>query len=154
MKRFSFDLEKLLELRSYHEQEAEIVLGRAMGEAASIQQRIMQIAQERSLAAAERFMAGRSIHEIRSTELYIRRLDNTKDALLEAAAKAELKVAQAREAFIEASREKKVLDKLREKRLKEYKKQAALEETKAMDDIYSSTRIRRAIQDGSVTTNT
>jgi flagellar FliJ protein len=45
-----------------------------------------------------------------------------------------MKVEEAREAFLEASRERKVLDKLKEKKQKEYHKIKLNEETKVLDD--------------------
>ncbi|MCL2130131.1 MAG: flagellar export protein FliJ, partial [Treponema sp.] len=63
------------------------------------------------------------------------RLDNLKEQLLKEAAMAELKVEEAREIFMEASRERKVLDKLKEKRQKEYRKEMLLEQSKTLDDI-------------------
>lgn len=142
MKRFRFNLDKLLELRQYYEREAELALARAMVELQSIQERLEKLAEERSEAAAERFRPGRSVAQIQATDLYILRLDKTKEVLLEAAAKAELVVAEKRQAYIEASRDRKVLDKLREKRLKEYKYQLSLEEIKTVDDISSGSRAR------------
>lgn len=148
MKRFRFNLDKLLELRQYYEREAELALARAMVELQSIQERLEKLAEERSEAAAERFRPGRSVAQIQATDLYILRLDKTKEVLLEAAAKAELVVAEKRQAYIEASRDRKVLDKLREKRLKEYKYQLSLEEIKTVDDISSGSRARRQTVDG------
>jgi flagellar FliJ protein len=75
---------------------------------------------------------------------YLIRLHNTREQLLSEAAMAELKVEEAREVFLEASRERKVLDKLKEKRYKEYRKMALTEETKALDDIFAG-RARRQI---------
>jgi len=148
VKRFRFDLQKLLELRAYAERDAEQNLARALGEAGGIQERIRAIARERVDIAAERFKGGRSVAEIKSVDLYLLRLDRTKEALLDAAVKAELKVAQLREVYIEASRERRVLDKLREKRFSEYRKNSAREEIKALDDLSSGTRARQGAQDG------
>jgi flagellar FliJ protein len=148
MKRFRFNLDKLLELRQYYEREAELALARAMVELQSIQERLEKLAEERSETADERFRPGRSVAQIQATDLYILRLDKTKEVLLEAAAKAELVVAEKRQAYIEASRDRKVLDKLREKRLKEYKYQLSLEEIKTVDDISSGSRARRQTVDG------
>jgi flagellar FliJ protein len=50
------------------------------------------------------------------------------------AARAELTVAEKRDLFMEASRERKALDKLRERRLGEYKKYALLEDQKETDE--------------------
>lgn len=145
MRRFRFDLEKLLELRSYHEREAELELARAMAEVAGIHERLEKLAQERVAAASERFAPGRVIAEIRNTEYYLLRLDRSRDQLLDAAAKAELLVAQRREVYIEKSREKKVLEKLKEKRFMEYRKERAAEEIKSLDEVSSGAAARKQI---------
>lgn len=150
MKRFRFNLDKLLELRLYYEREAELALARAIGELQNIQDRLAKLAEERSEAASERFRPGRSVPQMQATDNYILRLDKTKEVLLEAAAKAELAVAEKRQAYIDASRDRKVLDKLKEKRLKEYTYQISLEEIKSIDDISSGTRARKNIVDGEV----
>lgn len=144
MKRFRFDLDKLLELRRYREREAELELARAMGEAAAVQYRLLDLARDRAAAAAERFAPGRSVAEIRHTDLYILRLDRTKDALIEAAAKAEAVVDTARDAFTEASRDRKVIDKLKEKRLAEHRAAREDEELKSIDDLTGGAAARRA----------
>ena len=143
MKRFRFDLEKLLELRRYREKEAELDLARALGELSVIESRLREIAQERVRAATDRFAPGRGAADMRSAELYIIRLDKTRDALIEAAAKAELAVEAAREVFAAAGRDRKVFDKLKEKRKSEYRKAAANEEIAALDDISGGSAARR-----------
>jgi flagellar FliJ protein len=148
MKRFRFHLDKLLELRLYYEREAELALAKAMGELQSIQHRLQQLAEERAEAAAERFRPGRSVAQIQATDLYILRLDKTKETLLEAAARAELAVAEKRQAYLDASRDRKVLDKLKEKRLKDHKYQLTLEEIKTVDDISSGNCARRTTVTG------
>lgn len=152
MKRFRFSLDKLLELRQYYEREAELALAKAMGELQEIQNRLQKLAEERAAAAQERFKPGRTVAQIQATDMYILRLDKTKEALLEAAARAELIVAEKRQAFIDASRDRKVLDKLKEKRHKEYKYQLSLEEIKTVDDISSGSRARKHTVDGDVST--
>lgn len=145
MKRFRFDLDKLLELREYREKEAEQVLARAVGELASIEGRIRSVAGERAAVAANRFAPGRSAVDMRNAEFYLLRLDKLKDTLIEAAAKAELAVEAARDAFVEASRDKKVLEKLKEKRKAEYRKAASIEEINTIDDISSGAAARKGL---------
>jgi flagellar FliJ protein len=141
MKRFNFALQRVLQLREQAEQEAKIALGRAVGELTLIEQRAASVAEERSRAAGERFAPGNSFADIQNYESYITRLDQTRDRLLMDAARAELVVAEKRDAFMEASRERKVLDKLRERRLREYKKYVQGEEYKEADE--SASRGRR-----------
>jgi len=134
MKAFSFRFEKLLNLRRFYEDEAKIELGRAVGVLAELEGRIAALATERVRAAAGQFSPGNSAIEIQQYMYYLVRLDNTKERLLKEAAIAEMKVEEAREAFLEASRERKVLDKLKEKKQKEYHKIKLNEETKILDD--------------------
>ena len=148
MKRFRFGLEKLLELRLYAEREAEMSLARAIGEAAALDSRLEALARERVAVAADRFAPGRDGNEMRRAELYLLRLDRTKGALFEAAAKAAMVADAAREVFVEASRDRKVIEKLKEKRKAEYRRSAAQEEIKTMDDISGGAAARRAASDG------
>lgn len=133
MKAFKFSLEKVLNLRKFREDEAKIELGRAVSVLAEIELKIKNIAEERIRSAAAQFAPENNAHEIQQYMYYLLRLDNTKEQLLNDAAMAELKVEEARNVFIEASRERKVLDKLKEKRLKEYRKSMFAEEAKALE---------------------
>jgi len=134
MKRFAFSLEKVLNLRKHGEDEAKIELGRAISVLSDLEDKILALAQERARAAADQFNPSNSAALIQQYMLYIIRLDSKKEELLKEAAMAELKVEEAREAFIEASRERKVLDKLKEKLEKEHRKEALAQEGKALDE--------------------
>jgi flagellar FliJ protein len=59
--------------------------------------------------------------------------------------KAELKVEAARTVYLEASRDRKVFDKLKEKRGAEYRKEMFAGETKVLDDISGGVRARAGI---------
>jgi flagellar FliJ protein len=135
MKAFAFNLEKVLDLREFREDEARIELGRAVGVLAETENRIRAAAEERARAAAAQFGPGNDAATMRQYMLYLLRLDGLRERLLEEAAAAELKVEEAREAYLEASRERKVLEKLREKRQKERRRETLSEETKTLDDI-------------------
>jgi flagellar FliJ protein len=145
MKRFRYPLEKVLELRKYRERETEIELGRAIGELTEIENKLKALALARIQAANERFSPNNGTMEMQSYDLYIMRLDQTKEHLLEEAAKAELKVEAARAAYLEASRDRKVFDKLKEKREAEYRKEMLAEETKVLDDVSGGVRAREMV---------
>jgi flagellar FliJ protein len=147
MKRFNFKPEKILKLRRYREEETEIALGRAVSALTAIERRMEVIGRDRLRAAEERFAPGNGTAEIRSYEWYIRRLDLAMEKLLVEAAQAELAVEEARTEFIEASRDRKVLDKLRERRLKEHGKLLLAEETGILDEIAGSA-VARKLADG------
>lgn len=135
MKRFSFNLEKVLSLRKYREQETEIELGRTIGILSEIEHNIKSVVEER-FRAGDQFSGNSAM--IRSYMLYTARLDQEKERLLVEAARAEQNVEAARLVYLEASRDRKVLDKLKEKREKEYQKTALAEETKMLDDLGSA----------------
>ena len=135
MKPFVFSLEKVLGLRKYNEDEKKIELGRAIAVLTELEGRINVLARERARAAGAQFSPGNSAALIQQYMYYLLRLDNTMEQLLEEAALAEMKVEEAREAYVEASKERKVLDKLKDKRYKEYRKEMIAAETKVLDDI-------------------
>jgi flagellar FliJ protein len=140
MKRFHFALQRVLQLREYAEQAAKVELGRAVGELTRIEQRIASVAEERLRAAGQRFAPQNNFAAIQDYERYITRLDQIRDKLLLDAARAELVVAEKQDAFMEASRERKALDKLRERRLGEYQRYVQEEDQKEADE---SNRTRR-----------
>ncbi|MDR2177826.1 MAG: flagellar export protein FliJ [Treponema sp.] len=146
MRRFQFSLEKILELRKHREREAEIALGRAVGELSAVENRLKELALLRRGAWDEYRNHGVPAENLadyyRAREFYIRRLDQTKEELLREAAEAQARVEEARKVFLEASRERKVLDKLREKQAGEYRKAVFSGEIKALDDMAGGRPLR------------
>jgi flagellar FliJ protein len=145
LRRFHFELEKVLSLRTGKEKEARLELGRTIGVLTETEAKICRVAEEQSAASVKRFAQGHGAAEIRSYDLYILRLEQTKDALLEEAAKAELAVEKARASYLEASRERKVLEKLKERRKKEHRRAAFAEETMMLDDVSGGRTARSLI---------
>jgi flagellar FliJ protein len=131
MKRFSFNLQKVLELRNYREQEAKVELGRAVGVLTAIENRIKETAVVRHNAARERFADPAAMP---AWDNYIIRLDQETERLTQEAAQAALAVEERRALYLEASRELKVMEKLREKREKAYRREVFAAETAEADD--------------------
>ncbi|MCL2879181.1 MAG: flagellar export protein FliJ [Treponema sp.] len=145
MKRFSFNLEKVLALRKFRENESKTELGRVIAILAGIENEIKINAQSKKTAAVQRF-AGVGTDtfiadpedarfEMQAWDNYIARLDLEAERLLKRAAEAELVVEEKREIYLEASRDLKVMEKLREKRVKEYRKEYFAEETHELEDL-------------------
>ncbi|MHC6204348.1 flagellar export protein FliJ [Breznakiellaceae bacterium SP9] len=141
-------MEKILKLRAYREHETELALGRAFGVLNEIEQRISETAANISEAWGERVKPDHGIEQFLSYDLYIQRLDRAREKLLADAAKAEQKVEEARTVYIEASRDRKVIDKIREKREAAYKKELLTDEIKALDDIANSILLQKRGQSG------
>jgi flagellar FliJ protein len=145
VKRFSFNLEKVRELRQYREQEAKNELGRAINILNVIEDNIKQNALVHSRAVKERFAGinavdNNGILSMLAWDNYILRLEQEAQRLMEEAAQAELVVEEKRALYLEASRELKVMDKLREKREKEYRKEVFAAETRELDDMWRDKR--------------
>jgi flagellar FliJ protein len=149
VKRFRFGLEKVLEFRRFGEQEAKNELGRAMGVLAAIENNIKQNALIHSRAVHERFTGIESgTHAVSAVgglsmlawDNYILRLEQEAQRLILEAAQAELVVEEKRNLYLEASRELKVMEKLKEKREKEYRKEVLAAETSELDDMWREKR--------------
>jgi flagellar FliJ protein len=145
MKRFRFNLEKVLELRQYREQEAKNELGKAIGILTAIENDIQTNAMVRARAVQERFSGIESgdddgTFSMMTWDSYINRLEQEAQRLMEEAARAELVVEEKRAAYLDASREVKVMEKLKEKREGEYRKEMFATETRELDDMYRPRR--------------
>ena len=156
MKRFTFPLEKVLELRKYNEQEAKIELGRAIGILTKIENNIKRNAAMHSQAVMERFLGinansddaaaendsgndgtlSANFHTMLAWDNFILRLEQEGERLAEEAAQAELVVEEKRSLYIEANRELKVMEKLKEKRQKEHRAEVIAAETREQDDMW------------------
>jgi len=162
VKRFKFGLEKVLNLRQHNEHEARVELGRAIGVLAGIENEIKRNAENRAGAVKERFAGlnagsadaafggddaftrfdsrasggdeNATRFDYRAWDAYINRLEQEADRLMEEAVQAEIVVDEKRGLYIEASRELKVMENLKERREKEHRKEMFAAETKEMDD--------------------
>jgi flagellar FliJ protein len=147
MRRFRFGLAKVLELRQYREQEAKNELGKAIGTLTAIENEITANAEKRVDATQQRFESINTSGEdsrngifIQQWDNYILRLEREAEFLAERAAQAEQVVEEKRNLYLEASRELKVIEKLKEKRQKEYRKEMFAAETRELDDIFRTVR--------------
>jgi flagellar protein FliJ len=135
VRRFAFRLEKLLEYRSFYERRAELVLAEKSGRCALLENRLAEIAQSRARAGRDMFAPGRDLADFRASELYIIRLDRERDKLLKELVLAQAEREKARLEYLDKHRNREVIDKLKERREKEYYHLAQLEEIKTLDDI-------------------
>ena len=135
MKRFIFSLEKVLILRKYSEEESKINLGKAISVLNEIENNIKTSALSRHNAMKERFSDTENTHDMIAWDNYIVRMDQTIEKLTNEAAKAEMEVEEKRELYLKASRELKVIEKLKEKREKEYRKEMFKAEAMVADSL-------------------
>jgi len=139
MKRFKFNLEKVLQLREFKEEECKIALGKAVGEVNRIENEIKMTAIKRHNAASARFNDV-DVNEITAWENYILRLDKAAQTLAEQCAKAQIVVEEKRALYLDALKDVKAIEKLKEKREKEYRKETLDLQMAEIDDITSARR--------------
>ena len=137
MKRFSFSMQKILDIREFAERQAQIELGRAVAEVNRINGEIEAVAQEKQRMLQVK-LKDVSLNEFLVHENYLKRLELTKDRLLQELAAAQLVVDEKREIFAEAMKQRKILSNLREKQFAQYKKEALVAEDNAVDDLVTS----------------
>jgi flagellar FliJ protein len=142
VKQFRFSLEKVLKFRQFSEQEAKNELGRAISVLNAIENDIKRNALIHSQAARERFTGINADGAISmlAWDNYILRLEQEAQRLMEEAAQAELVVEEKRALYLEASRELKVMENLKEKRRQEYRKEVFAAETSELDDMWRDKR--------------
>lgn len=135
MKKFKSPLEKILQLRKFKEEECKLALGQAISVLNMIENEIIMTAQKRQKAACERFT---NVNDIIFWENYIKRLDMEAETLAEKAAQAQLTVDEKRNLYLEAQKDLKTLEKLKEKQKNDYRKVILNNEILQVDDITSA----------------
>ena len=143
MKRFSFNLQKLLQLREFEEKNAKTALAAAVSEAERIKNELKSVAVERVRVNKTRNENVDTLFLI-TLEHYVNRLDVRKEELLENLAEAELLIEQRRAVFAAAMQKRSVLDKLKEKQYLSWRKENAKAEETALEDAFRKTEPQNA----------
>lgn len=137
MKRFNFRLNKLLELREFYEHQAEIELAQAVSYKDSIDIALKTLAKLK-VQTGHKFTATGSaldINYLQSVQNYMIKLNEQKDELLNKLVSAEQTILEKRKIYIEAASKRKVISKLKEKKLINWKKINIKAEDDRIDDM-------------------
>jgi len=137
MKKFSYSLQKILDLRVFEQKQAEEELGKVNAEIAKLQNQIDDIAKKK---VASQMISNQNadLDTYRATYSYIVFLDQRKEEYLESMAKLQLEADAKRKIVYEAMQNVKVLEKLKAKKLEAWKKESLKEEEIVQDDIVSA----------------
>jgi flagellar FliJ protein len=144
MRRFQFRLERFLDLRRWKEREWEIRLAHATGKVILLKNRIAEIGAEIGASYGRSFTSAGAVDvdAMAGRELYVQRLAAErlrKTAELEVRTR-EMEEVRAR--YLEAARDRKVLDKLKDRRAGEYYERQRDEEYKTIDDLNTAAPLR------------
>ncbi len=143
MKAFTFKLERILSIRKHRELEWEIRLAGITRECLQLRR---DIAARMELKAVALMQQGREYPDARvllESHLYMARLDQESERKSSELSVCEQKRDQIKASYLEASRDRKVLDKLREKRAAAYLKEQRDGEFKQIDDFNTGRAARR-----------
>lgn len=135
MKRFHFNLERILQIRKHYERQEEIKLAQAVSRCLELENRIRKNGEDIRAMFAKRGSYQNNIGSFYGNELYIQRLRLDSRKCKVELVEAEKTREQARKVFIEASRKRKVLTRLREREESEYYDENKKAETKEADDM-------------------
>lgn len=137
MKRFSFSLEKVQNLKEFKKKQAEMELGKALQEEAKIQNTLDMLAQKKidTIKAADEM---KDIHSLYSVQHYFALLDERKEIALEELTRAKVLTDEKRAAMEQTMREVKAIENFKELKKAEWKKQQLQEEENAIDEIVTS----------------
>ena len=137
MKKFKFELEDLLKLRRFQQEEAEIELGKAVAEENRIQNQLDQLAEQYALA--KKNTAGvTDFSMIAASQHFFIFIKQQQEKLFSDMAKAKLVTEKKRDVFRQALQKTESLSKLKEKQLDLYHQAENLEEEDVADDIVTS----------------
>jgi len=143
VRRFRFKLQKLLNLKHYKEREWELKLGEITGRMQELKGKIEACGLSRKRGFEERAASFRDFAAMTAADHYVRRMEQEAAAhRTELARLAEERAAiQAR--YLEASKERKVFEKLKERQQEAFYREERALEVKLQDDINSGAAARR-----------
>lgn len=137
MKRFEFRLETVLKLRAGQEKEWENRLASINGECGNIRRNIELFKVEKNRCALENQF--RDVNSLMAVANYQSRMDKQVSEAQKMLVIKEKERESILKDFIEASKKRKILDKLKEKKIEEYHHVRNKHEEKLTDDINNST---------------
>lgn len=134
MKKYSFELEDILEYKKFDQEQAEQEFAKALSVENEIQQKIEYIAQQ-YLTTKEKFKNTKDFNLIISQNQYFNLLDFQKEELLKELAQAKIITEQKKEILQEKMKATSALEKLKERDKEEYDQLVNFEENEFIDDL-------------------
>ncbi len=137
MKKFVFELEKLLNLRKYEQDQAQIELGKAVQAEAKIQEGLDDLAKQ--YVATKKMSAGQSdFGDMARTQQFYSFIKIQQEKLMSDMAQAKIVTEEKRAAFNAAMQKHESIKKLKERQYEAFRSEQKKLEAKALDDIVTS----------------
>lgn len=144
MKKFQFTLQKLLDIRTFREKEAETNLGRAVAAREAIILRLAEIAQEEIKTRRSLWSSLKTSEELTLHENYLERLRIEREKQEKALLEAEFIVEKMRKLYIKAHQERLIVSKLRERKEVEWKAEGLKQQDAILDDIVNAREYKKS----------
>jgi len=145
MKKFHFRLQKLLDLRTFREKEAETALGRAIAERDAISLQLAELAQKELAARMSLQRSSGTIADFAAHGNYLERLHLEREEQLTALTQAEIRIEEMRKHYIKAHQERLIVTKLKDKKQAYWKKDMQRQQDILLDDIINAQEYRKRI---------
>ena len=136
MKKFSFELEKILEFRNFEKQEAEAELAKALSKENEIKSNLEMIAKQ-MIISNQSVDKSVSFDDVIAQSRYNNLLNHQKEELLQELTQANLITEEKRSVLAECMKKTVALEKLKEKRKEEWKTAYDYEEAEEIDEASS-----------------
>jgi flagellar FliJ protein len=151
VKRFHFRLERLLELRAYREREWLAKLAEAAGHCVRVNRSLRQNSDATAAAFGSDFREGLEVDLslLMYREQYLARLGVERRHLEDELQRRLARKDEVQKRYLEISRDRKILDKLKERREREFYREQRQEEFKVMDDANGSRYVRARLEQSS-----
>ena len=143
MKKFHFRLQKLLDLRTFREKEAETALGRAIAERDAINLQLAELAQKGLTARMSLQRSSGTIADFAAHGNYLERLHLEREKQLTALTQAEIRIEEMRKHYIKAHQERLIVTKLKDKKQAYWKKDMQRQQDILLDDIINAQEYRK-----------
>ena len=133
-KKFSFELQNVLEYRTFEKEQAEGELAKALAVETEINNNLKKIAQ--NYAAVKASMKGNlDFQDVMAQSQYNNLLEQQKEELLKQLTQAKIVIEQKREVLRECIKKTTALEKLKEKQLADWKQAVDYEEAELLDEV-------------------
>lgn len=134
MKKFTFELEKILEFRDFEKKEAEGELAKALAVESDIQNKLNQIAMQ--FVSLDKYISGsRDFDDIVSMSRNKQLLNYQKEELLKELSQAKIVSEEKRKILAECMKKTSALEKMKEIQLGQYKEEVKRAENKRLQQI-------------------
>ena len=142
MKKFSFDLQKVLDYRKFEQEQAETELAKALAVENEINQNLKTIAQQH-VASNAQIKGHVEFDDMMAHSQHANLLEYQKEQLLNQLAQAQIVIEEKRKVLTECKKKTLALEKLKEKELNDYKKALSREENNFLDELGSQGYFRK-----------